>query len=60
MSHLFYISFQDNMTLIGELNEKYHNYFSLAVLYETQAGAGHYLTLVHARYMVNDTVLINE
>ena len=54
------IHFLDNVTLISELNEKYYNYFSLDVLYDTAAGAGHYLTLVHARYMVNDTVMINE
>ena len=51
---------QDNVTLIGELIKEYHNYFSLDVLYETPAGAGHYLTLVHSQYIINDTVMINE
>ena len=50
----------ENVTLIGEVNEEYHNYFSLDVLYETSAGAGHYLTLVHSRHMVNGTVMITE
>ena len=49
-----------NVTLIGEVKEEYHNYFSLDVLYETSAGADHYLTLVHSCHMVNGTVMITE
>ena len=58
--HFFLFHDPDNVTLIGELTEEYHNYFSLDVLYETPAGPGHYLTLVHTRHIVHDTLMISE
>ena len=37
-----------------------HDYFSYQVVYEGIAGPGQYLTLVHARYKVNNTVRVTE
>ena len=60
ISHIFFLFHDpDNVTLIGELTEEYHNYFSQEVLYETPAGPCHYLTLVHSvtSSMINSSLV---
>ena len=52
--------FAGNKTLLDELYKGDYDNFSFDILYEVPAGPGHYLTLVHSRRKVNDTVIDTE